>query len=293
VSKGINKCTYNNETRTGNASFSYPEGVFEYVLKNNNLSFHSSNLSTYSNQNYIDIGHSNFPVAYKTPDGVYGYNSAKGGELSLTYSHLGHMKNGSTALDSILSSSDVDYNGDYTKWQCQYTVSSNLVCDEKNNNCVTKSEESGGIDLIYRTIDLNYPFPDITGKGRNTGSNWCDSGTDCSNNNAIVKKYITNNRGVEADKVYDQEPMYSFTLTSAIIQEIRKYNDNNSYTDYTGELGGESYGYKCNTGTGIACISDYLTHLIEIAGTKNNSGICSKDATRTYNNTTAFYNCGY
>ena len=88
--------------------------------------------------------------------------------------------------------------------------------------------------------------------------------------------------------------MYTFVLTPAIIKEIREYNDNNSYASYTGSLGTAQYfDYQCEEGTGIACISDYLSYLIDITGAKDRPGVCVDDQYRSYNDVTSFYNCRY
>ena len=87
--------------------------------------------------------------------------------------------------------------------------------------------------------------------------------------------------------------MYTFILTPSIIREIRNYNNQNSYTDYYGSLGDKTYDFKCNEGTGKTCISDYLSHLIEITGAKNQPGTCVDDMFRTYNDPDNFEECRY
>ena len=274
----VSFCTYNNETRSGKATFSLPQdGIFQYVLKSNNKSINANEITNYSSSNitanYINIGYSNFPVAYSTPDGTYD-------TLSLKYSKLGHLKNGSTDLDSILSSSSVNTNNDYTKWNCEFTVVSNLITPKDDNN--------GGINLIYRTIDLDNPFPDIDGTGRTPGGNWCSANEACTKSNSFISKVITNNRGVTTDEIYNEEPMYSFTMTPSIIKEIRKYNNANSYAEYTGTLDGKTYDFKCTTGEGTECISEYVTYLINLT---NATGTCVNDSARSTSEGSTFKTC--
>ena len=134
-----------------------------------------------------------------------------------------------------------------------------------------------GIDAIYRTISLNNPFPNIDGKGRNTGSNWCYEGN-CDVTNQTVQTYITNNRGVETDEIYKElDPLYKITLTPSLIKKIRKYNDKNNYDDFT---------LKCKEGH--QCTSTFIRNEFkdEFAG----CGIDGKNAGLECNESDAWKN---
>lgn len=286
------------KTRTAITVFSLNADIFRYVLKSNNLSIHRFELPNYTNSNfttnYYDVGESNFPVSYSIPDGLYGSMHGRG-NLDLTYSNLGHLKAGQTTtdIDTILSTAE---SGKYGKWQCEFTVYSDLIPDPNNpNNPNNPNGGPGDIRVVYRTIDLIDPFPDIDGSKRNTGSNWCSFDGNCSYNNNTVKLYINNNRGVSDYEIYSGDPMYTFVLTPSIIKEIRRYNSVNSYADYTGSLDGKNYDYKCNNGseTGRYCISDYLSYIINITGAKNEPGSCVADKYRNYNDTANFEACRY
>ena len=286
------------KTRTAITVFSLNADIFRYVLKSNNLSIHRFELPNYTNSNfttnYYDIGESNFPVSYSIPDGLYGSMHGRG-NLDLTYSNLGHLKAGQTTtdIDTILSTAE---SGKYGKWQCQFTVYSDLIPDPNNpNNPNNPNGGPGDIRVVYRTIDLIDPFPDIDGSKRNTGSNWCSFDGNCSYNNKRVVDFINNNRGVSDYEIYSGDPMYTFVLTPSIIKEIRRYNSVNSYADYTGSLDGKNYDYKCNNGseTGRYCISDYLSYIINITGAKNEPGSCVADKYRNYNDTANFEACRY
>lgn len=76
--------------------------------------------------------------------------------------------------------------------------------------------------IKFRTISLSNPFPARDGTSRLPGSNWLDKKN-------YVYDYITNNRGVEADEIYNKEPIYSITLTPSLMRKIRKYNKDNHY----------------------------------------------------------------
>ncbi len=116
-------------------------------------------------------------------------------------------------------------------------------CDPECPNPINPN----GINVIFRPISLDNPFPSIDGDGRNTGTNWCYN-FDCNNKNEIVSRVITNNRDVETEKVYkDLDPLYTITLTPATIKEIRKYNKKNNYDDFN---------LKCTDG--YNCLSNFI-----------------------------------
>lgn len=126
----------------------------------------------------------------------------------------------------------------------------------------------GGKDVIYRTIDLEDPFPGQDAEQRNTGANWCsyDPKTqkiDCSYDNQTVKNYITRQRGSgdtttkNGDKVYkDDHILYEVTLDSKTIRNIREYNDDHKYDDWT---------LVCKD-NGRVCISQFLNDEVETSG---------------------------
>ena len=296
----VNNCSgdghYAMMTRTAKTRFTLKPDVFRYVLKSNHLSIHPNELVNYDipnfTTNYIDIGFPNFPVSFSAPDGVYGTKHGKG-KFDIEYSNLGNVKSGTTMVDTILSGSNIPDSDDeeFGKWICEYTVYSDLLPEDGPNDG-DNNVGPGDIDLIYRPIDLHNPFPDINASGRDTGANWCDQSGDCSYDNLSVNAYIYNNRGVKYDEVYEQEPMYTFVLNPAIIKEIREYNDENSYSSYTGSLGTTQYfDYKCEEGTGRGCISEYLSYLIDITDAKNKPGTCVDDEFRDSSESSSFYGC--
>jgi len=286
TSYNMKKCTEVTMSITATTDFNVESGVFQYIDKFNNISFNGNGISgttqykgntdlsfaaisskyTGSVFNYIDNVYSSLPVAFSTKSGFYGEGHLNG-KLSLIYSNLGHVANTNyrTSVDWILDTEDPDK---YNNWLCEYEVIDGPITDEDYN-------------IIFRPIDLSNPFPDIDAQGRDTGSNWCNE-IDCSNDNAIVKKYITNNRGVSADELYQLTPMYSFTLTPAAIMEIRKYNDNYDY--------GSHNRFVCEKGTGKTCISGYLTDLIKNYSSPL-SGTCMDDKYRQSTDSASFDAC--
>ena len=139
---------------------------------------------------------------------------------------------------------------------------------------------TGGIDVIYRTIDLENPFPGQNAEQRDTGANWCSYNIktqqiDCKYNNQTVKNYITRERSgtTNGGKVYREDHvLYEVTLDTATINSIRNYNDKNKYDDW--EL-------NC-LDNGKACISDFLRNQVDTTGecanvSKSNFYTCDKD----------------
>lgn len=239
--------------------------LFNYVRKDNNQSvFNVPDVS------YVQIDYGNIPIAYGIADGTH--------EISLKYYNLGHLgasNSDSSYVDAYLKTTmtgSIDrINEEYGKWKCQYTSESKLIVESSGS-------KHSGINVIYRPIDLKNPFPNITGGGRTVGSNWCST-TSCSGNNTLVQSVIKTD-------VMSQTPMYVFELTPSVIRQIRKYNDSHVYSDFN---------LTCETETGKACVSDFITNLA--GGSLNGSsysikatGACFQDNKRL-GNTTDFYSC--
>ena len=277
----IKKCERREVQADSYSALSLKDDVYKYVNKISGLSFHAGELGLYINNkyfNYIDIGYGNLPVGFATKPGLYGWSTSSG-ELSIFYTNIGHLdENGESRIEKVIKVEAAKQNkSEYNKIYCDYEVTNGIVPDEIDPNDPNVPD---GVRLIYRPIDLHNPFPSIDGSGRDTGANWCDSKS-CINTNYIVDKYILHNRDVEGNDVYNLEPMYSFTLTPKIINQIREYNKNNNY-DYDNE--GIKTGMICDKGTGEHCISEYLTELISMTDAK---GTC------TLNRKSSFDTCRY
>ncbi len=126
----------------------------------------------------------------------------------------------------------------------------------------------GGINVIYRTIDLNNPFPGYSDEKRETGANWCsydvsEKKLKCDGykggDNDVVEEAIFNNRDVKTNPeyAYNEEPIYEFELDSTKIQEIRDYNKKQEYSDFT--LTCEENGTACK-------LSSKVKNLLELKG---------------------------
>ena len=140
---------------------------------------------------------------------------------------------------------------------------------------------SGGLDVIYRTIDLDNPFPGQNAEQRNTGSNWCSYNIrtrkiDCKFNNNTVKNYITREKGgtKNGGKVYrENHVLYEIDLDSSTIGKIRDYNDESQHPY-------DDWFLNCNE-NGKACRSEFLRDYIG----NSVSGLCSSSTNSN------FYTC--
>lgn len=131
---------------------------------------------------------------------------------------------------------------------------------------------TGGRKVIYRTIDLQQPFPGQGAEKRKTGSNWCSYDVktqklDCNWDNNVSKAYILK----KGKKVHNSDHvLYKVTLNSETISKIRKYNDSHKYDDWD---------LSCTNGR--KCTSSFLKNEVKVTGkcanvTKSNFESCAK-----------------
>lgn len=110
------------------------------------------------------------------------------------------------------------------------------------------------VEVIYRPIFLNDPFPSINGSIRKPGDNW--GGTSSISGGSytgLVEKYITSTAG----DVYQGDPMYRFEISPAGLREIRSYNSTHKYDDFEMECDESTY---C---VSIALRGAFSTYFIE------------------------------
>lgn len=231
-------------------SFQYkmPSNTNRYVQKTDGKAVDRVTGTIASNKTYIDIGYPNYPVSFSTPTGTY--------PMSLTYKNIGiegHFVKNAT-------------------YSCKYKVINRIIpcvgedCDSTINPPDSGNNKSKGVNVIYRPISLINPFPGESGNGRDAGSNWSSED---------ITDYITNNRRVKQNSIYDQTPLYSFTLTASSINKIKDYNAKTNYDDFN---------LKCNQPYGKRCRSDFLKSIANY-GVTVNEGKC-------YNvGTSSFYSC--
>ena len=170
---------------------------------------------------YITVG-SNFPVSFNASTGVK--------NISINY--------GCSDATNATNGEACHYNVE----KCPDNICAPVDPEDPGcvgEHCDTPNPPGGSIYAIYRTIDLNNPFPN-----RTPGDNW--------NKNDNAKTYIENNRGTKTEDVYSLEPLYKIELDPAKIKEIRKDNKNVDYGSFDD--------LTCTNGEN--CKSSYLNELV-------------------------------
>ena len=142
---------------------------------------------------------------------IVGLLDARGAEIAVyTYDAWGNViTDGGKIEDNICPEGNCDDDDKCTEGDCSN------YCEV--GHCSNDSS-IGGMEIIYRQVDLNNPFPD-----REAGKNWRGH-----------ESIITLNREVKGSNLYSSklEPVYSITMTPATIKEIRKVNEALNY-DYS------------------------------------------------------------
>ena len=116
-----------------------------------------------------------------------------------------------------------------------------FVNNKTNSNAVAGAchfdIEVKDYELVFRPISLSNPFPGSDGSGRTPNNKVWPS--------EKIGYYIK-----DRQDAYTKKPLYSVTLTSSQIKNIRKYNKNHKYDDFN---------LKCvGSKTGTACYSSFI-----------------------------------
>lgn len=147
-------------------------------------------------------------------NGIYCIGKEPNANPEDTYNHF------RTCINNFVKNIKFKADG-YFKQTLNYSCNFNVI----------EGSGSPNINVIFRQISLNNPFPGKDGdeNGRDVGVNWSYA-EDSSPTNEVVTEVITNNRGVKTEKVYKElDPLYKITLTPALIKRIREYNKDNPY----------------------------------------------------------------
>lgn len=284
---GLNEYWYDYYAKVYVAEYNYSidNKFYRWVLLPNGISQSNASTGEYRKYNrFIDIGNANYPVHYATMGGLYEGLNVKitniGYKNYLYNRYTQQINNYNNNLsDKYISGTQRQYQ---TLYDCYYQV------NEGSPYCPSKNcENPGAVNIIYRQISLQHPFPGMSGNGRKTGSNWCDLRGNCSNTNSQVNKYIINNRGVLGDKIYvERDPMYEITLTPTLIKEIREYNKNTNYDDYNLYCSGDSVdedaqGYECRShfvigGMDESNLHSFSSYFKSTCGIDNDFYACDK-----------------
>lgn len=255
-------------------TYKMPDNVFRYILKETGESVDSNSSKVTGeikdNHRYIDVGYPNYPVHYTTPTGEY--------PIYLTYKGIGTKSYFTNKLPNKTG-----------RYDCTYKVINRIKtcpegeCPDPDPEDPTNPGGGGpnppgggtnppggggnnplGINVVYRPISLTNPFPGKDGKGRQSGQNWT---------NDDINRYIKNNRGADRNHVYNQTPLYSFTLDATAIKNIRQYNQGK--TSLAGYSVNQRDGYAdfnltCSSkNNGKQCKSKFLKNITQLGVTVN------------------------
>ena len=253
---------YVEQTIVKTYKFNLDTNKFRYMGKSGLQSSYSDTYTTIDYiESYKDFGEGLLPIGFNYDECTtrkeymysmyYGYNGEEtmfGKESKFTKYHdkIKGLETGSLRpFKNIQASSNWDYS-------CNFNVNQEFI------DCCTNPPCDGGINIIYRPISLDNPFPGEHGKlynpyGRDPGDNWNYSFTNSlGETETATHAYITENRGVHTEEVYHETPMYEFILDSSNIRRIRKYNSQqkHNYTDFET--------LECYGETGEFCRSTFL-----------------------------------
>lgn len=193
----------------------------------------------------------------------YGNDTASIDLSNVTFGYSNDLKN-QIQDGQTYTYNNVTYNTHVT------SNTENYVCSFKTPieppTPTTPSQKYETPDIQFRTIDLDNPFPARDGSSRLPGTNWLGKDN-------YVRTYITYNRGVRGNEVYEKEPLYKITLTPSDMVKIREYNKENDYSNINNEL-------VCTDENNTACLSPFLVsnRYIEY---DNKDGLCSRKKLET------------
>lgn len=256
----------------------YPDELNWYTNKDKNSSretiskkeLDASTLSNNNNYNYLGYG---FPTSFLTPTGLKkneNWNdsvSVSGndgtGYMYAEITNVGTKNNNNSSyhFDKMIKYAvEDDSNSNAAKtsiiYSCGYSIYNELFGYEDGEECVDCPTPKG-IDVVFRTVELinenanieeqiDRAFPGKAGRGRERGSNW-------TVNKSTGDNYTNDDiASILSSDVYNNEPMYSISLDSALIQEIRNSNrdirnttapDGTNLDPYTYMGTNEEYGY--------------------------------------------------
>lgn len=267
---------------------------YKFLYDLGNLSWYSgngsniSNLFTYDNRKngrgeltYIGYG---LPTSFNALSGTYK------NKMSAIITNIGTtMNNGESKFKKYVKYElNSGLSEEYT-YSCDYNIYNELFgyeCSDENGKIYDNAPDYckginvpkktiKDIDVVFRTIDLidnngvdnqvklNRSFPGRSGKGINSerkkGSNWSLPN--------VEDEYILS---VLDNKIYDEEPMYHFTLDVTLIKSIRAANDkikDSGWDPYTSwESPGQELtafmGFVCNNNSDKKyCVSHFISYL--------------------------------
>lgn len=233
----------------------------------NEEEYNSGSSSGFNRNNYSPLGYG-LPTTFVEPTGKYSHftydvdSKTKDGQMFVTVTNVGTMHNNKYHFNDYIkyklsdSKDSKPGNKDKIYYSCDYNIYNELFGYEDGEECVDCSTPKG-IDVVFRTVELinenanieeqiDRAFPGKAGRGRERGSNW-------TVNKSTGDNYTNDDiASILSSDVYNNEPMYSISLDSALIQEIRNSNrdirnttapDGTNLDPYTYMGTDEEYGY--------------------------------------------------
>lgn len=268
---------------SGKFTFSYNSNEFTWkVIKES--AFVTKRSETSSETYSYDLGFG-IPTSFKTATGFY--------DISVDIENFGHNGHFNELVNEKLNSNVYNYS-------CPYHVENKIYAKECHYDCDFNSDplkctllysspeycpDPGGIDIVYRLIEMNTEktvaaskkivFPSIDGDGRTPGDNW--------------DKFIISNPTwflniVNPRTIYDSKPIYEIDLDPALINQIRadtleyRNSNNDPYTSFKNQNGQKKIICKGDTPSDQTCASEYITTLInsgEITGYYTECLLCN------------------
>ena len=172
------------------------------------------------------------------------------GSTSLGYGVLSKFTDNDVKKLNFNMKFDIDNNTLFKNNNPVNEITYNSVCSYTSTEEVIKNDK---LQLEFRVIDTDNPFPGKTGTSRKVGSNWNGNETEDSKSCSYIDYYIKNEQNsygvISSTKTALDKPKYKIVLTSSDMSEIRKYNDTTTYDDYN---------FTCNDDT---CTSNFLNGL--------------------------------
>jgi len=194
-----------------------------------------------------------YPVGVNRKTGEY--------KIELEYSNLGGNSNRGVKKFN---------NGDFT---CAYQVVNELNifdCDDGYHECPEPGDDKSDLGVYFRSIDLNDVFPNsvyspnsqVLHSTRKVGANWKTSNAE----------QVTKDIQKLGDNIWNKTPQYVITLSPSMINQIKKYNKNTSYLDYS---------LQCDSK--LHCTSDFLEDDLRDIMSGKYQDYYSKDSTIKFN----------
>jgi len=126
---------------------------------------------------------------------------------------------------------------------CTYSVENEITTPDPDPNNPNPDPEDTPrkLNIEFRAIDTNNPFPGKSGSGRTVGTNWCDETKNCNMDNLKVQEVMnrTNSYNKKGNLVGDG-PIYTIRLTPSIIEDIRSEYGDKNYDNYDVDSNGNN-----------------------------------------------------